>query len=83
MLVCSFRKVKEAWESNREVLVKSGAFAIEQLSEALSASAQSNKLSEGLPQTALNECANQVGSYSIEIGKINFIIKWNYRDMPT
>ncbi|KAM7495901.1 hypothetical protein LguiA_020315 [Lonicera macranthoides] len=63
------RKVKEAWESNRDVLVKSGAFAIEQLSEALSASAQSNRLSEGLPQIALNECANQLAeSYDPEFG---------------
>ncbi|RVX20797.1 Spermatogenesis-associated protein 20 [Vitis vinifera] len=36
------RKVKDAWENKRDVLVKSGAFAIEQLSEALSATASSN-----------------------------------------
>lgn len=52
--------MKDTWESKRDVLVKSGAFAIEQLSEALSASAQSNKLSEGLPQIALGKCAKQV-----------------------
>lgn len=54
------RKVKEAWENKRDVLVKSGAFAIEQLSEALSASANSNSLPDGLPQKALELCAEQV-----------------------
>ncbi|KAM7502151.1 hypothetical protein LguiB_001055 [Lonicera macranthoides] len=63
------RACLKAWESNRDVLVKSGAFAIEQLSEALSASARSNRLSEGLPQIALNECANQLAeSYDPEFG---------------
>lgn len=42
------------------MLVKSGAVAIEQLSEALSVSAESNKLSDGLPQTAVQKCADQV-----------------------
>nr|GMD22091.1 spermatogenesis-associated protein 20 isoform X2 [Ipomoea batatas] len=40
--------------------VRSGAFAIEQLSEALSSSARSNKISDGLPQKAVRECANQL-----------------------
>lgn len=52
--------MKEAWENKRDVLVKSGAFAIEQLSEALSASANSNSLPDGLPQKALELCAEQV-----------------------
>lgn len=56
-----FRKVKDAWETKRDVLVKSGAFAIEQLSEALSATASSNKLADGTPQQALHLCAEQVG----------------------
>lgn len=59
----SFRKVKDAWENKRDVLVKSGAFAIEQLSEALSATASSNKLADGIPQQALHLCAEQVGFY--------------------
>ncbi|CAK9178038.1 unnamed protein product [Ilex paraguariensis] len=54
------RKVKEAWDTKKDVLVKSGAFAIEQLSEALSASARSNKLPDGLPQSALRLCAEQL-----------------------
>lgn len=52
--------MKEAWDSKRDVLVQSGAFAIEQLSEALSSSARSNKISDGLPQKAVRQCANQV-----------------------
>ena len=55
-----FRKVKDAWFSERDMLVKSGAFAIEQLSEALSASASSKKLPDELPQNALRLCAEQV-----------------------
>ncbi|KAE8722863.1 spermatoproteinsis-associated protein 20-like isoform X2 [Hibiscus syriacus] len=54
------RKVKDAWDSKKDVLVKSGAFAIEQLSEALSASADSNQLPDGLPQNALHLCAEQL-----------------------
>lgn len=54
--------MEEAWESKREVLVKSGTFAIEQLSEALSATALSDKLSEGLAQTALHNCTKSVNN---------------------
>ena len=59
-LVHSFRKVKEAWDNKRDVLVRSGAFAIEQLSEALSASAISSKLPDGIPHDALELCAEHV-----------------------
>lgn len=63
------RKVKDAWENKRDVLVKSGAFAIEQLSEALSATASSNKLADGIPQQALHLCAEQLaGNYDPEYG---------------
>ncbi|KAL6210429.1 hypothetical protein ACLB2K_015661 [Fragaria x ananassa] len=62
-------KVKEAWETKRDVLVKSGAFAIEQLSEALSASASSKKLSDGVPKNALRLCAEQLSqSYDSKFG---------------
>lgn len=54
------RKVKEAWDSKRDVLVKSGAFAIEQIAEALSASASTSKLPDGLPQRALELCAEHL-----------------------
>ncbi|KAK1388360.1 hypothetical protein POM88_016538 [Heracleum sosnowskyi] len=45
------RKVKDAWDSKRDVLIQSGAFAIKQLSEAMSVKAESYKLSEGITQT--------------------------------
>ncbi|GAB4840937.1 hypothetical protein Ancab_021697 [Ancistrocladus abbreviatus] len=54
------RKVKEAWDQKRDVLVKSGAFAIEQLSEALSTSAGSDRLPDGLSEHALDLCAEQL-----------------------
>lgn len=56
------RKVKDAWDNKRDTLVKSGTFAIEQLAEALSAGASSNKLPDGLAETALRLCAEQVSS---------------------
>lgn len=59
--------MKDAWDSKRDILVKSGAFAIEQLTEALSASASSNKVPDGLPQNALRLCAEQVRFYHNEI----------------
>ncbi|KAI3909103.1 hypothetical protein MKW92_026583 [Papaver armeniacum] len=63
------RKVKEAWESKREVLVNSGAFAIEQMSEALSASASSNKLTSDVAQNALRLCAEQLSQrYDSKLG---------------
>ncbi|KAK6286194.1 hypothetical protein POUND7_012373 [Theobroma cacao] len=63
------RKVKYAWDNKRDMLVKSGAFAIEQLSEALSTSAGSNQLPDGLPQNALRLCAEQLSrSYDSRLG---------------
>ncbi|PON96626.1 Spermatogenesis-associated protein [Trema orientale] len=63
------RKVKEAWDTKRDMLVKSGAFAIEQLSEALSVAASSNKLPDGLSQNALRLCAEQLSrSYDSKHG---------------
>ncbi|XP_021764862.1 iron-sulfur protein IND1-like [Chenopodium quinoa] len=50
----------EAWDSKRDVLVKSGSFAIEQLSEALSTKASLDKLPDNLPQEALDLCAEQI-----------------------
>lgn len=55
--------MKEAWDNKKDILVKSGAFAIEQLSEALSASTGSNQLPDGLAQNALRLCAEQVCFY--------------------
>jgi len=42
------------------MLIKSGAFAIEQLSEAMSASADTEKLPDGVPADALRLCSEQV-----------------------
>ncbi|VFQ89942.1 unnamed protein product [Cuscuta campestris] len=63
------RKIKEAWDTKRDVLIQSGAFAIEQLSEALSANARSEKLPQGLLEKALQKCAEQLSeSYDSEYG---------------
>lgn len=63
------RKVKDAWDNKRDMIVKSGAFAIEQLSEALSATASPTKLPDELPQNVLRLCAEQLsGSYDSEYG---------------
>ncbi|KZV21541.1 spermatogenesis-associated protein 20-like [Dorcoceras hygrometricum] len=63
------RKVKEAWDSKKDELVQSGTFAIEQLSEALSATARSEKLAEGLKEKALRKCAEQLSdNYDSKFG---------------
>ncbi|CAL1390440.1 unnamed protein product [Linum trigynum] len=63
------RKVKDAWDNKREMLTQSGNFAIEQLSEALSATASSNTLQDGVPQNALRLCAEQLSqSYDSRYG---------------
>ncbi|GFQ03340.1 spermatogenesis-associated protein 20 [Phtheirospermum japonicum] len=63
------RRVKEAWDTNKDKLVKSGAFAIEQLSEALSSTARSEKVPQGFPERALQKCAEQLtDSYDSKYG---------------
>ncbi|KAK7337411.1 hypothetical protein VNO77_17983 [Canavalia gladiata] len=63
------RKVKEAWDNKRDMLIKSGSFAIEQLSEAMSASSDSAKLPDGVPADALRLCSEQLsGSYDSKYG---------------
>ncbi|KAG5055847.1 hypothetical protein JHK85_008357 [Glycine max] len=63
------RKVKEAWDSKRDMLIKSGSYAIEQLSEAMSASSDSDKLPDGVPADALRLCSEQLsGSYDSKFG---------------
>ncbi|KAH0908333.1 hypothetical protein HID58_031654 [Brassica napus] len=54
------KKVKDAWDTKRDVLVKSGTYAIEELSKALSATAGNDKLPDGLSRTAVTICAKQV-----------------------
>ncbi|CAI9105338.1 OLC1v1004236C1 [Oldenlandia corymbosa var. corymbosa] len=63
------RRVKEAWDKKKDQLISSGAFAIEQLAEALSAAAKSDKLPDGLPQAALRQCTGQLAeSYDSKYG---------------
>ncbi|KAL5701127.1 dTMP kinase [Ranunculus cassubicifolius] len=63
------RKVKDAWETKRDTLVKSGAFAIEQLSEASISSASSKELPVGVLENAVRLCAEQLaGNYDPEHG---------------
>lgn len=68
------RKVREAWDTRRDTLVKSGAFAIEQLSEALSSSASSNTLPDGLPQNALRLCSEQVSLISLLLLYLRYLV---------
>ncbi|KAM7275705.1 hypothetical protein ACFE04_017571 [Oxalis oulophora] len=63
------RKVKEAWDSKKDTLIKSGAYAIEQLSKSLTISASLSKVPDDLPQDALRKCANQLAkSYDVTHG---------------
>lgn len=45
------------------MLIQSGTFAIEQLSEAMSVKAGSYKISEEITQSAVRKCAKQVCTY--------------------
>ncbi|ONK62978.1 uncharacterized protein A4U43_C07F10130 [Asparagus officinalis] len=63
------RRVKEAWETNREMLEKSGTLAIEQLSEALSSKVEARGLSDQMSQISLRLCAEQLSnSYDPKFG---------------
>uniref|UniRef100_A0A0C9RU26 TSA: Wollemia nobilis Ref_Wollemi_Transcript_13011_2716 transcribed RNA sequence n=1 Tax=Wollemia nobilis TaxID=56998 RepID=A0A0C9RU26_9CONI len=63
------RRVKEAWDAKKSLLHDSGDNAIRQLAEALSASSVSRELTEGLPQQAVELCANQLAkSYDSKYG---------------
>lgn len=73
--------MKDAWDKKRDMLAQSGAFAIEQLSEALSASASSNKLPDELPQNALHLCAEQVCIPCIFNPKETFMVFFNFSFM--
>ncbi|KAL3849786.1 hypothetical protein ACJIZ3_011668 [Penstemon smallii] len=54
------RRVKEAWDTRKDELIGGGTFAIEQLSEALSATARSDRVPPGLPEMALQNCAEHL-----------------------
>ncbi|KAG9443731.1 hypothetical protein H6P81_015071 [Aristolochia fimbriata] len=61
------RRVKDAWDTKREVLQKSGNFAIEQLTEALSSTASSKKLEDGTSQAVLHRCYQQLAKRYDEV----------------
>ncbi|XP_020108373.1 spermatogenesis-associated protein 20 [Ananas comosus] len=56
------RKVKEAWDTKREMLEKGGTLAIEQLTEALAATAKSQKFPDELAHGSLKLCVEQLAS---------------------
>ncbi|VVB07078.1 unnamed protein product [Arabis nemorensis] len=63
------KKVKDAWDSKKDTLVKSSIYAMEELSKALSANAETDKLPDGLSRVALSLCAKQLSrSYDSEFG---------------
>ncbi|CAH2071820.1 unnamed protein product [Thlaspi arvense] len=63
------RKVKDAWDTKRDTLVKSGTYAIEELSKALSANAETDKLPDELSRSAVSICAKQLSrSYDSKFG---------------
>ncbi|XP_078158629.1 catalytics isoform X2 [Carex rostrata] len=63
------RKVKQAWDTKRETLEMGGTQAIDQLTEALSTSAKSTKVSDDLAHRCLNQCVEQLtSSYDPKFG---------------
>ncbi|KAL4202665.1 hypothetical protein AMTRI_Chr02g222250 [Amborella trichopoda] len=63
------RRVKEAWDTKRDMLERSGISTIQQLSDALSATASSDSSDRALPQNAIQRCADQLAkSYDAEYG---------------
>ncbi|KAL5983871.1 hypothetical protein ACLOJK_017967 [Asimina triloba] len=82
------RKVKEAWETKREMLEKSGTFVIKQLSEALSTNASSQKLPDQLSEVALNLCPQQnimkmIGGLNLKLLEENLYILYLQRSRLT
>ncbi|KAF3795756.1 Uncharacterized protein EJ110_NYTH04460 [Nymphaea thermarum] len=54
------RRVKEAWETKQDMLKKSADFAIQELSEALSATALNKVFQEDLSYRGIERCANKM-----------------------
>ncbi|XP_072960415.1 uncharacterized protein [Typha angustifolia] len=55
-------RVKDAWDTKREMLEKGGTIAIEQLAEALSSTSESRKVSDDLAHSSLKRCVEQLAS---------------------
>ncbi|CAL4959548.1 unnamed protein product [Urochloa decumbens] len=56
------RKVKEAWETKRDALERTGNLVIEQLRDALSAKASSQDLPNDLAVVSLDQCVEKLSS---------------------
>lgn len=54
------RRVKEVWDTKKDALRQNGEQVVQQLAEATAASASSAELAQGLPQQAVELCANQL-----------------------
>eukprot|EP00249_Psilotum_nudum_P022111 c28378_g1_i1 orf=179-2719(+) len=54
------RRVKDVWDTKKDLLRQSGDQVIQQLAEATSATASVGELVEGLPQQPVQQCANQL-----------------------
>ncbi|XP_078444935.1 catalytics isoform X2 [Wolffia australiana] len=63
------RKVKDVWDTKKDTLEEGGSHAIEQLSEALSATSVSRRLSEEVLNCSLKNCYEQLAeSYDPKFG---------------
>ncbi|CAA7398446.1 unnamed protein product [Spirodela intermedia] len=63
------RKVRDAWETKKDMLEDGGSRAIEQISEALSTAAASRRLSEETLHSSLRNCYEELAdSYDPEFG---------------
>lgn len=58
--ILTFRKVKEAWETKREALERTGNLVIEQLRDALSAKASSQDVPNDLAVVSVDQCVEKV-----------------------
>jgi uncharacterized protein YyaL (SSP411 family) len=55
-----FRKVKEAWETKRDALERTGNLVVKQLRDALSAKANPQDLPNDLAVVSVDECVEKV-----------------------
>lgn len=70
--------MKEAWENKSEMLEKGATLAIEQLSEALSTTANSCKLSDDLSENSTERCAEQARFVFVLFKNLNcYFSFWN------
>lgn len=53
-------RVKEVWDTKKDAIRQSGEQVVQQLAQATAASSSSTELAQGLPQQAVQLCANQL-----------------------